>query len=155
MSALQLTPEPNSPSTSRQGTKPPRVLACALCQQRKVRCDRKFPCANCLKSGVECVPATTGHRERKRRFAERQLLDRIRTYEDLLRENNVEFKPLHKNQEQQEEEATASFHLDNNVPEAVVVDRVKSGKERMPKYGRFKHLIAHDLYIIPETFGMP
>lgn len=26
-----------------------RVLACALCQQRKVKCDRQEPCSNCIK----------------------------------------------------------------------------------------------------------
>lgn len=26
-----------------------RVLACVLCQQRKIKCDRNMPCANCTK----------------------------------------------------------------------------------------------------------
>ncbi|KAK4099546.1 hypothetical protein N658DRAFT_429601 [Parathielavia hyrcaniae] len=30
-------------------TKPPRILACILCQGRKIKCDRNFPCANCIK----------------------------------------------------------------------------------------------------------
>lgn len=29
--------------------KPPRILACVLCQHRKIKCDRNFPCANCVK----------------------------------------------------------------------------------------------------------
>lgn len=72
-----------------------RVLACILCQQRKVKCDRKFPCANCIQHGAQCVPSTQT-RPRRRRFPERQLLERLRSYEDLLRENKIKFEPLHK-----------------------------------------------------------
>lgn len=78
-------------------SRPQRVLACILCQQRKVRCDRKFPCANCTKARAQCVPGTFSQRQRRRRFPERELLERIRKYEDLLRLNNVPFDPLHKN----------------------------------------------------------
>ena len=28
-----------------------RILACVLCQHRKIKCDRSFPCSNCLKVG--------------------------------------------------------------------------------------------------------
>ncbi len=77
-------------------SKPQRVLACLVCQQRKVKCDRKFPCATCTTSRVQCVPATQASRRRKRRFPERELLERIRKYEDLLRQNNIEFEPLHR-----------------------------------------------------------
>lgn len=87
---------PNAPSTSFQAPKPHRVLACVLCQQRKTKCDRKFPCATCIKARVQCVPATLTPRRRKRRFPERELLERLRTYEDLLRQNNIAFDPLHK-----------------------------------------------------------
>lgn len=73
-----------------------RVLACVLCQKRKVKCDRRFPCANCLRVGVQCVPAialTT--RQRRRRFPERELLERLQDYEKLLRQNDIDFEPLH------------------------------------------------------------
>lgn len=73
-----------------------RVLACVLCQQRKVKCDRKFPCINCIRSSAQCVPAINlGPRQRRRRFPERELLERLRRYEDLLRQNSIDFEPLH------------------------------------------------------------
>ena len=72
-----------------------RALACVSCQQRKIRCDRRFPCSNCNKSKVRCVPALPT-RQRKQRFPERELLDRLRRYEALLRQHNVKFEPLHK-----------------------------------------------------------
>lgn len=80
-----------------QPAKPQRVLACLLCQQRKIKCNRKFPCENCIKSRAQCVPATQVSRQRRRRFPERELLDRLRNYEDLLRQNRIKFEPLHKN----------------------------------------------------------
>ena len=102
---LTTTPGPgrNSPALSsapgagsaRAAGKPQRVLACGLCQQRKIKCDRKLPCANCIKAGSPCVPAKLGPHQRRRRFPERELLERLRHYESLLRQNNVKFEPLH------------------------------------------------------------
>lgn len=69
-----------------------RVLACVLCQQRKIKCDRTFPCVNCVRTGEQCEQST---RQRRRRFAERDLLARLRHYESLLRQHNIKFDPLH------------------------------------------------------------
>ncbi|KAK4934878.1 hypothetical protein LTR10_023951 [Elasticomyces elasticus] len=92
-------PENNTLATStpsaRGAVKPQRVLACVLCQQRKIRCDRRFPCANCVKANAQCVPATLVPRQRRRRVPERDLLERIRRYETLLRQNKIDFEPLH------------------------------------------------------------
>lgn len=75
-------------------TKPQRTLACASCQQRKVKCDRKFPCSTCVKGGVQCIPVAAP-RQRRRRFPEAELLQRVRHLEDLLRQHNIDFEPLH------------------------------------------------------------
>lgn len=90
-------PSPSQPS------KPQRVLACLLCQQRKIKCNRKFPCGNCIKSRAQCVPATQVSRQRRRRFPERELLERLRNYEDLLRQNRIKFEPLHKDSTREKE----------------------------------------------------
>jgi len=76
-------------------SKPQRVLSCVLCQERKVKCDRSSPCGQCVKANVQCVPASLVQRQRKRRFPERELLQRLRHYENLLQVNNIEFEPLH------------------------------------------------------------
>jgi hypothetical protein len=76
-------------------TRPERVLSCVLCSRRKVKCDRTFPCSNCKKSGVQCMQATVAPRQRRRKFAERDLLQQLQRYETLLNENNIVFKPLH------------------------------------------------------------
>lgn len=85
-----------SPATPLNTTASQRVLACVLCQQRKVKCNRDFPCANCVRARVPCVPASLAQRQRRRRFPERELLDRLRHYENLLCQNNITFEPLHK-----------------------------------------------------------
>lgn len=66
-----------------------------LCQQRKVRCDKNKPCANCVKAGVECrVVPPQPPRRRKKRLQERELVDRLKKYETLLAENGVKFDAI-------------------------------------------------------------
>ncbi|KAI2635325.1 hypothetical protein GGS21DRAFT_515288 [Xylaria nigripes] len=72
-----------------------RGHSCVLCQQRKVRCDKKKPCSNCLKAGVDCrVVPPQPPRRRKRRIAERDIVERLRKYEALLSQNGIEFDAL-------------------------------------------------------------
>lgn len=100
-------PQDSSPD-SRAGQPPTatqRVLACVGCQQRKIKCDRKLPCSNCLKHNTVCQPASQT-RPRKRRFAERELLNRLRRYEELLRQNKIRFDPLHGEQNSEDAQAT-------------------------------------------------
>ncbi|OTB18024.1 hypothetical protein K445DRAFT_315779 [Daldinia sp. EC12] len=75
--------------------KPPRVLSCVLCQQRKVKCDKIFPCANCVRLRAQCVPATHTPPRRRRHFAKQELVERLHHYENLLRENNIPFESLY------------------------------------------------------------
>lgn len=94
---MQSLPERSIASTSSsQSSKPQRILACVLCHQRKVKCDRKFPCSNCIKARAECIPATITKRRPRRRVSEQDMLDRLRRYEALLHHNNITFDPLHK-----------------------------------------------------------
>ncbi|WYZ46430.1 hypothetical protein EsH8_IX_000655 [Colletotrichum jinshuiense] len=72
-----------------------RGTSCVLCQQRKVRCDKNKPCANCVKARVECrVIPPQPPRRRKKRLQERDLVDRLKKYETLLAENGVKFDPI-------------------------------------------------------------
>lgn len=106
-----MSPTTSIPSSSH---KPRRVLSCMLCQQRKIKCDRKYPCSNCLKSRVQCVPATQFPRQRRKRFPERELLDRLRKYEDLLRQHNIKFEPLHKDSSIGKESPLVKSHDDSD-----------------------------------------
>lgn len=110
----------DKPQSQSSGRPAQRVLACVLCQQRKVKCDREVPCANCIKSGAQCVPATLVSRRRKRRFPERELLDRLRKYEDLLRQNNIKFESLHKDSdvEKKSPHVEDGHELDDEQPKS-------------------------------------
>lgn len=76
-------------------TAKPTATACLQCQQRKLKCDRKFPCARCIKDSVRCMAGAAIGKERKKRFAEKELLERLRRYEELMRQYNVPFDAMH------------------------------------------------------------
>jgi len=105
-----------------------RVLACVLCQRRKAKCDRKDPCGNCVKACERCVPAMLNSRPRRRRFPERELLDRLRYYENLLRQNAIEFEPLHVDRLSPSESVTAQ-DLPGKQSEAVETIRDRLNTE--------------------------
>lgn len=78
------TVPPPAPGSLAPG-KPTRILACVLCQHRKIKCDRTFPCANCIKAKVTCTPSTPAP-ARKRRRPNQDLQERLARCEDLLKE---------------------------------------------------------------------
>ena len=129
-----------------------RVLACVLCQQRKVKCDRKYPCANCIKSRAQCVPATQVSRRRRRRFPERELLERLRKYEDLLRHHNIKFEPLQKDPAREKDSPIVEGGYDSydEQPKIAGVDRsspsttVSSERVYEAKYAPPKKLSHYD-----------
>ncbi|KAI1422984.1 fungal-specific transcription factor domain-containing protein [Xylaria sp. FL1777] len=65
--------------------KTPRILACVLCQNRKIKCDRHTPCSNCVKANVPCTPSTPAP-PRKRRRPNQDLQQRLARCEELLSE---------------------------------------------------------------------
>lgn len=72
-----------------------RGHSCVLCQQRKVRCDKQKPCANCLKAGVDCrVVPPQPPRRRKKKPHERDLIERLRKYENLMSQHGLNFEPI-------------------------------------------------------------
>lgn len=97
-SSSQQPPPPPPPQQQQHpdmGVKLTRGTSCVLCQQRKVRCDKNKPCANCVKARVECrVVPPLPPRRRKKRLQEKDLVDRLRKYEVLLSENNIKFESI-------------------------------------------------------------
>lgn len=94
------------------------------------------------------MPATLALRRRRRRFPERELLERLRKYEDLLRQNNVKFESLHEDpaREKEAHNVNGGYGSDNEQPEAVGADwsspstSVKSERAYEAKYGLSKKL---------------
>jgi hypothetical protein len=104
-------------------------------------------------SYAQCVPASlTTRGRRRRRFPERELLERLRKYEDLLRQNNIKFEPLHKDPAggQKSLNTQGGDDSDNEQPESVVADwsspstSVKSGRVYEAKYADSKKLSRDD-----------
>ncbi|KAI5461686.1 fungal-specific transcription factor domain-containing protein [Mariannaea sp. PMI_226] len=62
-----------------------RILACVLCQHRKIKCDRNTPCSNCIKANVTCTPSTPAP-ARKRRRPNQDLQERLARCESLLKQ---------------------------------------------------------------------
>jgi hypothetical protein len=50
-----------APIAQQSSVSKPTRLSCEMCCQRKVKCDKSYPCANCCRGGIQCVPV-----ERKR-----------------------------------------------------------------------------------------
>ena len=142
-----------------------------LCQQRKVKCNRAFPCSNCVRSQAQCVPTSAlAPRQRRRRFPERELLDRLRRYESLLRQHKVSFEPLHRDPSSIEEEsgpAEVSGDEHSHGEEQPGVAR-SGGRSSSPstttksetvynaKYATIskKHCLHMTNILCSETFGM-
>ncbi|RDL41217.1 uncharacterized protein BP5553_01196 [Venustampulla echinocandica] len=59
--------------------------SCVLCSQRKVKCDRKDPCLNCVRAGAECIPSNPAPPRRRKRTVEVGLHERLQRCEDLLK----------------------------------------------------------------------
>ncbi|KFZ20378.1 hypothetical protein V501_00170 [Pseudogymnoascus sp. VKM F-4519 (FW-2642)] len=89
------TEEPATPQLQSTVSKPPKVFSCVLCAQRKVKCDRKQPCSNCIKAGVSCTPgAPPKPRSRRRRVIETDVAARLQRYEELLRRHGIKLDEL-------------------------------------------------------------
>ncbi|KAH8692070.1 fungal-specific transcription factor domain-containing protein [Talaromyces proteolyticus] len=72
-----------------------RGHSCALCQQRKIRCDQQKPCANCVKAKVDCIVVPLQPiRKRVRRPQERDLLRRIQKYEAYMSQHGLDFHSI-------------------------------------------------------------
>lgn len=79
-------PQPSRPNQADQTQQPqlnPR--SCVTCRRRKVRCNKREPCSNCVKAGIECVFPGPGRAPRKpRRTPDAELLSRLRRLEGVV-----------------------------------------------------------------------
>lgn len=61
-------------------------LACKPCQRKKIKCDRNFPCGQCGRSNIQCVPSQRKPRTRHvgKRAIDSELRNRISKLESLV-----------------------------------------------------------------------
>jgi hypothetical protein len=61
------------------------LRSCVTCRRRKVRCNKKCPCLNCVKAGIECVFPPPGRAPRKsKRPHDAELLSRLKRLEGVI-----------------------------------------------------------------------
>ncbi|SPJ79180.1 uncharacterized protein FTOL_07571 [Fusarium torulosum] len=69
----------------------PRKHACTICARRKVKCDKQLPCSNCRKAQTQCSYEAPPPPKPRKRAADEDLLARIAQYEQLMRENGIDY----------------------------------------------------------------
>ncbi|KAJ3543088.1 hypothetical protein NM208_g3751 [Fusarium decemcellulare] len=82
----------SDPIVPQAAQKFPKALACAQCRRRKIKCDHKTPCSNCLKIDVACVPYKSPS-TRKRRLSKKSLEERLARCEALVIERKNQPSP--------------------------------------------------------------
>ncbi|KAF2032847.1 hypothetical protein EK21DRAFT_98671 [Setomelanomma holmii] len=79
----------SGPSAGGGATPNPR--SCVTCRRRKVKCDKKQPCSNCVRAKIECIFPGPGRAPRKsRKPADAELLDRLRRLEGVVSSLNAQ-----------------------------------------------------------------
>lgn len=59
--------------------------SCVTCRRRKVRCNKRSPCSNCVKAGIDCAFPPPGRAPRKsKRPPDAELLSRLRRLEGVI-----------------------------------------------------------------------
>ena len=97
-------------------------LSCKSCRHRKIKCDRVHPCANCQKSGHECIfPAPI--RQPKARNAE--ITNRLSRLEQLVSSLGHDPKTLEKQTPQTDSPASKSRSSGSGVEEGLQSLRVQ------------------------------
>jgi hypothetical protein len=80
---------PSSFNTSPIGESPrpgphQKLLSCLGCRQKKVKCDKRYPCRGCQHSGSECVFPLRKRKARKPRSRNAEMILRLGRLEELL-----------------------------------------------------------------------
>ncbi|KAJ5934337.1 hypothetical protein N7466_003884 [Penicillium verhagenii] len=59
--------------------------SCVTCRRRKVRCNKRSPCSNCVKANIECIFPPPGRAPRKsKRPPDAELISRLRRLEGVI-----------------------------------------------------------------------
>ncbi|KAI9375699.1 fungal-specific transcription factor domain-containing protein [Aspergillus egyptiacus] len=63
------------------------LRSCVTCRRRKVRCDKRSPCSNCVRAGIECIfpaPVRAPRKAKRARTENAGLLSRLRQLENIV-----------------------------------------------------------------------
>ncbi|KAF2434745.1 hypothetical protein EJ08DRAFT_668209 [Tothia fuscella] len=77
--------------------------SCVTCRRRKVKCDKKPVCTNCVKAHIECVYPSPGRAPRRpRKPADMELIDRLKKLEGVVQMLGSQVQPENEKAETQE-----------------------------------------------------
>lgn len=70
-------------------------FSCLTCRKRKVRCDRRHPCSQCVRLEKPCsfVPPVQG-KSRRKKTPKEGLHAKLRRYEELLKSYGAKIEPI-------------------------------------------------------------
>jgi hypothetical protein len=84
-------------STSQQSPNGSGLLnprSCVTCRRRKVKCDKKPVCTNCIKAHIECIYPSPGRAPRKpRKPQDSELIDRLKKLEGVVQMLGSQVQP--------------------------------------------------------------
>src|ERR1700749_5125414 len=68
--------------------------SCVTCRRRKVKCDKKPKCTNCVKAHIECIYPSPGRAPRKpRKPQDTELMERLRKLEGVVQMLGTQVQP--------------------------------------------------------------
>jgi hypothetical protein len=74
------------------------TYSCVRCSDRKVKCDRQYPCSACVRHNVQCIfRAPPSPRRKPKRAKDLNLKERLKRYEALLQNLGVDPNRLTEN----------------------------------------------------------
>lgn len=109
----------NANANSPQSAQPAHLRSCVLCRQRKVKCDRRQPCSNCVRARASCVhpPGAGRAAKRPRQAVDTKVLDRLSHLETTIRRLQKQAKDR---------------EADSHTPESITSESVRTGENKGP-----------------------
>lgn len=84
-------PGGGAPSNPSSGLNP---RSCVTCRRRKVKCDKKQPCGNCVKAHIECIFPGPGRAPRKpRKPQDSEIMERLKRLEGVVQSLGTQVQP--------------------------------------------------------------
>ena len=87
-----------SPASGQQNPAQQHPLSCTHCRQRKIKCDKNYPCSPCSRSNLKCVfPERARHPKKKSATSKAtndELMRRLSRMEELIEKMKVEGKDV-------------------------------------------------------------
>ena len=91
-------PALSPPASAQRNPAQQHPLSCTHCRQRKIKCDKNYPCSPCSRSNLKCVfPERARHPKKKSATSKAtndELMRRLSRMEELIEKMKVEGKDV-------------------------------------------------------------